>query len=268
MHIDLARLVFFSPTRTTRAVTLAIGQGLAAGALSEMDITLPAGVPGVAIESGAEELTVFAAPVYAGRLPVEAVGRLRRFKGSGGPAVVVVVFGNRAYDDALLELRDLAVEQGFVPVAGAAFVGEHSFSSKEMPIAPGRPDKADLIKARSFGAAVAAKVKALESVEGFAPLAVPGNLPYRESGLSGGVAPTWLDDACVRCGLCTTVCPTGAITLEADGIHTDASRCLRCFACIRACPCDARVMEHEGVRQSAARLHANCQDRKEPEVYL
>ena len=40
------------------------------------------------------------------------------------PAVLVVVYGNRAYDDALLELSDIATGAGFVPLAAGAFVGE------------------------------------------------------------------------------------------------------------------------------------------------
>ena len=76
---------------------------------------------------------------------------MRRVKGDGTPAVLVVVYGNREFEDALIELRDLMVEQGFRPVAGAAFIGEHSFSNDATPIALGRPDAEDLVKARAFG---------------------------------------------------------------------------------------------------------------------
>lgn len=49
------------------------------------------------------------------------------------------------------ELCDLVSEQGFVPVAAGAFIGEHSFSRKGMPIAEGRPDESDLKQATEFG---------------------------------------------------------------------------------------------------------------------
>ena len=78
-------------------------------------------------------MTILSAPVYAGRLPIEAVRRLRRIKAGEAPAVVVVVYGNRAYEDALLELQDLAGEQGFRPIAAGAFIGEHSYSTTGSP---------------------------------------------------------------------------------------------------------------------------------------
>ena len=31
-----------------------------------------------------------------------------------------------------------------MPIAGAAFIGEHSYHTEARPIAPGRPDEADL----------------------------------------------------------------------------------------------------------------------------
>ena len=43
-------------------------------------------------------------------------------------AVPVVLFGNRNFDDGLIELRNILTEDGFMPVAGGAFVGEHAFS--------------------------------------------------------------------------------------------------------------------------------------------
>ena len=51
-----------------------------------------------------------------------------RLQAHNTPAVCVVVYGNRAYDDALLELKDILTERGCRPIAGAAFIGEHSFS--------------------------------------------------------------------------------------------------------------------------------------------
>ena len=97
------------------------------------------------------ELCVIAVPVYGGRVATTALQRLQRLKGNGSPAILVVVYGNRDYEDALLELRDTAVQLGFVPLTAGAFIGEHSFSTPELPIAAGRPDADDLQQAREFG---------------------------------------------------------------------------------------------------------------------
>lgn len=58
------------------------------------------------------ELCVIAVPVYGGRVAATALQRLQRLKGNGSPAILVVVYGNRDYEDALLELRNTAVQLG------------------------------------------------------------------------------------------------------------------------------------------------------------
>ena len=53
---------------------------------------------------------------------------------------MVAVFGNRAYDDALLEMQDVASEIGFRVIAAVAAVAEHSIIRK---YGKGRPDADD-----------------------------------------------------------------------------------------------------------------------------
>ncbi len=53
-------------------------------------------------------------------------------------AIAIVLYGNRNYDDALIELKDILELDGFKVVAGAAFIGEHSFSNN---LAKNRPDE-------------------------------------------------------------------------------------------------------------------------------
>ena len=144
------RIIYFSPTGTTRRVLEGIAQGLAVQTIEHIDLT-SAGARRGTIREFDEGLTLIGTPVYTGRVPVQAADALHAIKTAGAPAVLVVVYGNRAYEDALLELKGIALEAGFKPLAGAAFVGEHSFSTNTIPIAAGRPDGEDLEKARSFG---------------------------------------------------------------------------------------------------------------------
>lgn len=259
-------LIAFSPTGTTRAVLGAVVQGWGLTQTAIMDMTRPMTETNT-VRIPATQVTFIGVPVYAGRVAPAARERLRRLRGSGGPAVLVVVYGNREYEDALLELHDLALEQGFKPVSAAAFIGEHSFSNAASPIAVGRPDEDDLTKAEAFGAASRKDVQAFINVDAIPPLHVPGNSPYRDVPERPAASPSTNDDQCVRCGDCVAVCPTNAIILQ-DGIETDAGKCILCCACVKNCPTGARQMLLQRVLEIAQRLSENCSARKEPEFYL
>lgn len=141
-------LVFFSPTHTSAKIARAIGEGIGMGRRIETDLTLDESDSPIEIN---DSLTVIAAPVYGGRVAPVALQRIKRLKGNNSPAIVVVVYGNRDYEDALLELRDTVASLGFTPLSAGAFIGEHSYSTAEMPVAAGRPDATDLQIARTFG---------------------------------------------------------------------------------------------------------------------
>ena len=47
---------------------------------------------------------------------------------------------------------------------------------------------------------------------------------------------------CTNCGLCSRVCPAGAIPEDAGRRHADRSLCTLCGACARICPNEARVV--------------------------
>jgi ferredoxin len=256
--------IFFSPTGTTRAIALAVANGLGTD-FSIVDLTFPR-QPDPTPDSGP---VVIGVPVYSGRVPTLAVERLRQHvRGQGRSAVLVVVYGNRAFEDALLELRDLAEELGFVPVAGAAFVGEHSFSTAAYPVAAGRPDQEDKGAARAFGQAAREKLAQAGDLATRPRLHVPGNYPYRDGVQPALISPETVAENCVLCGECERACPSAAITMSADAVETDKSLCLRCCACIRACHQAARVMLHPRILELGQMLHDKFDRRAEPEVFF
>lgn len=137
-------VICFSPTHTSRTIAEAVAAGMNAARIRTVDLTLDRSDSPITV--GAGETVVLGAPVYAGRVAPEAVRRLRRIQveaGASVPAVVTVTYGNRDYEDALVELYDLAVSLGLSPFAAGAFIGEHSYSTQEMPVAEGRPDTLD-----------------------------------------------------------------------------------------------------------------------------
>src|SRR3990172_6317137 len=172
MNINSAKLIYFSPTQTTRKIIEGIARGIRIGTVEHVDLTPPDARMRKLAEMH-DELAIIGSPVYSGRLPTDAVSRLRRLKGNDAPAVIVVVYGNRAYEDALSELRDLAIEAGLKPVAAGAFIGEHSYSTDATPIAVRRPDAEDLIKAKEFGTMIHEKMRTIRALDELPPLLVP-----------------------------------------------------------------------------------------------
>ena len=240
-----------------------MAKGLGVKGIEHIDLTPPDAVGKTHIVP-AGELAVFAVPVYGGRVPPVVAQRLKTVKGKSTPAVLVTVYGNRAIEDALIELKDITTEQGFKAIAGASFIGEHSFSNESTPIAPGRPDKEDLEKAKKFGEQVKTK---MESMTMPVEVKVPGNKPYKERNPSSPRFPDTTAESCTLCGACAEVCPTGAVTVT-DKVETMKEKCTACSACVKACPTGVRVWTNEGIKKAAVWLHTEYSKRREPEFFL
>lgn len=266
METKAVKLIYFSPTQTTQKIVEAIGRGMSIDKVERIDLTLPEAAKKT-FEPVRDALAIIGVPVYGGRVPLEAVDRLKRLQGNDTPAVIVVVYGNRAFEDALLELKEIVSAVGFRPIAGGAFIGEHSFSDDAMPIAPGRPDDNDLQKARALGEAVLAKLGSIVSLDALPPLEIPGDFPYKERKIRSDVAPVTHADLCIQCETCVAVCPVGAVSLK-EAIETETGLCILCCACVKNCPTTARRMENPGIRKAAEWLVANFSGRKEPESFI
>lgn len=265
MEFNQVKLIYFSPTGTTKKVLESVAKGIAAEDVEHINLTLQ--------ESSqqptppfTDELVIIGAPVYGGRLPVDAVNRFKQLKASKTIAILIVVYGNREFEDALLELKNLATELGFNPIAGGAFIGEHSFATKEVPIANGRPDSLDVQKGLEFGAKIKDKIKALQSYDAQMDLEIPGRFPYEGGVRSMVVSPVTEEETCTVCGTCASVCPTAAISVDGS-VATNVELCIRCCACIKNCPTTARVMEDSMMEKIIHWLNENCNTRKEPQVF-
>lgn len=263
------KLVYFSPTGTTKKIVEAIARGIGLDLAERVDITTPAGRQR-AIETWEDELLIVGAPVYFGRVQTNAIQWLNTIRSHRTPTVCVVVYGNREYDDALLELRDAMAHNGCVPVACGAYIGEHSFSSTETPIAACRPDAADLLHAQSFGERIRKKIASVPQVSQIIPVTPPGQYPYIE--MEAGrqrlreVNLASVGGHCTQCGKCAELCPAGAIDFENSAL-VDHGKCILCHACIKHCPAGARKMKNEIIKSIANHLSGALQERKEPLLY-
>jgi ferredoxin/menaquinone-dependent protoporphyrinogen IX oxidase len=266
MNINKVNLIYFSATGTTEKVLNGIAQGIGAEEIEHIDLT-PANAAQQTFTKFSDELVILGAPVYGGRLPIQAIERFKRLQGQKTPAVLVVVYGNREFEDALLEMKNLTIDLGFQPLAAAAFIGEHSFASDEIPIANGRPDDLDIKKAMEFGKMISVKAAQLQSTGKNTDLNVPGTFPYSAAGAKAlEVSPITIEDVCTLCGTCATVCPTGAITVNED-VSTLTKECIRCCACIKNCPTGARVIGHDEWKHIVNWLKEHCSERKEPQLF-
>jgi ferredoxin len=265
VNINKATAVYFSPTGTTKKILEGFIEGFHVAMVKQIDLTLPA-VKNQDFIIEKDGFAIIGAPVYGGRIPVTATQRLKRLKADKTPAVILVVYGNRAFEDALLELSVLVKEVGFIPVAAAAFIGEHSYSTEKTPIAAGRPDAQDLMQARDFGSLIRKKMGEMQTLDATAALSLPGNFPYKDNSVRPAISPIILQDLCNLCGDCAAVCPTAAIKVDST-VLIDKKRCIQCCACVKNCPVEACVMEELLIKQRAQRLSETCQERKAPDLF-
>lgn len=252
--------VYFSPTHTSQKLTEKLADTLAQQAGMEretVDLTRPEN-RGKARAFGSDDVLLFGFPVYGGRIPRLLEDELLKFRGENTAAVPVAVYGNRDWDDALLEAQTLLKGRGFRVIAAGAFIGEHSYSRK---LAAGRPDGEDMGAAVQFAQKVVRKLAAGDVNE----VAVRGGTPYKERGPAMPLTPQ-TSDTCTRCMVCAVQCPMGVIS-EEDPAQV-AQGCIQCMACVKACPVEAKRFEAEPLAKATAWLEANFMERREPEYFV
>ena len=273
-QITQVTALFFSPTYTTRKVVVQIARQIAVQLdipFSERNITTPLQRTETPCYQ-AGELVIFGVPVYIGRVPNLQREYIASIKGNGAIGVPVVVYGNRAYDDALIELRDIMQGNGFRNIAGAAFIGEHSFS---YTLGGGRPDAQDLQIADEFATSIANKIKEGSPLPD--NLAVPGNpYPYKFYNAKSSdsksidirkVKPETDPEKCTSCGLCAMLCPMGAI--DPTNCALVPGICIKCGACVKKCRPKAKYFTDPTYLEHKKILEDNFTDpRKEPELFF
>lgn len=262
---------YFSATGTTKKITerlaLKISSLKGQDSLEAVDFTLPESRKNQ-YSFSAEDTVVVGVPVIAGRVPNVLLKFLNTVKGNGATAVAIVMYGNRNYDDALMELMDILEEDGFHVAAGCAFIGEHSFSDT---LAKNRPDEEDLITADDFAAKIMDKINKSEIHETkdisakektyrdyYKPRDREGNpVDFRK------ITPK-TSSACKDCKICAEVCPMGSIDHEDVAILNGI--CIKCCACIKKCPEHAKYFDDVNFIKHKTELEEEYEARKLPEL--
>ncbi len=266
--------LYFSTTGTTEKIATGIAEKIAENyggriTVNNNDFTLPEARKKT-FSFDKDTIVIAGIPVYAGRVPNLLLNFLNTISGNEATAVAVVLYGNRDYDDALIEFKDILETNGFNVIAGGAFIGEHSFSTT---LGANRPDEQDMATVADFAAKIYEKTK----TSGENPaVVVKGNKPYRDyyrpKDQNGNpvsilkVTPKTNTD-CTDCKLCSEICPMGSINSE--NVSKITGICIKCCACIKKCPVEAKYFTDENYLRHKHELEIEFTGtRREPECFI
>lgn len=264
-------LMYFSPTATTKTVVEEMGKILVGMKGLERGITIDFTLPKPresAQNFQSNDILVIGVPVYAGRVPNVLLQYINTIKGDNSLAIPIVLYGNRHYDDALLELNDILTKNGFAVIAGGAFIGEHSFS---YTLAKERPDSTDLAIVKEFAHKVYTKIESNH----YTTAKVNGNRPYRpyykpkneeDKAVDIRKVDPKTDHTCIDCKICSEVCPMGSIPY--NDVKAIEGICIKCGACIKLCPTQSKYFDDPDYLRHKRELEEQFQKRREPEVFV
>lgn len=205
----------------------------------------------------ATDMVMIAMPSYGGRAPEIAMQRLSLIAGNDALCLLVCVYGNRAFEDTLVEMADGATACQLRVMGAVAAIAEHSIVRN---IAHARPDKED----EKWLAAAARKLHE-KIIKADICVTIPGNRPYKPRG-NGGIIPG-VSDTCIQCGMCADNCPNQAIDFT-DVRKVNETKCIHCMRCVSVCPTHSRIIDLTSLTRISEMLNKVAATRKENELFI
>lgn len=274
MEVKRVWAIYFSPIGNTEKIVVSLADYIGNELnlkIEKLDYTLPASRRSISTFNK-NDLVIWGTPVYAGRIPNKLLSYVQNnFVGNNALAVPVAIFGNRGFDDALIELRNSLEDNGFHTIAGAGLVAQHAFSKV---LAAGRPDQTDMSKIEEFATKIVEKIGILTAPP--PPISVAGNNPpqvyYTPIGIDGNPAiflkakPKTDMEKCIHCGVCIRRCPMGSINPNDPSSIIDI--CIKCHACVKRCPQEAKYFDDEQFLSHKKMLERDFTRRAEPVFFI
>lgn len=259
MEIKRVYKIYFSATYTTRKVVDVIARKLCNNVV-DCDVTSQSISETIEMDKG--DVLVIGMPVYGGRIPASTLHSIANLKGNNTPAIISCVYGNRDYDDALLELRNEVDARGFNIVSASAFVARHSIFTQ---IAKDRPNVDDMAEVTQFAIHSKSIIESLDDFSRLRQIEVKGNTPYKVFNQLP-MYPSG-NENCIQCGVCASKCPVGAISIS-NPRATDEVKCLACGRCIIECVVGARDFRGEFFEARVAKFQVAFSAPRENETYF
>lgn len=265
--------LYFSATGTTEKIVSQIADSLKESMnlvrpFSAFSITNPE-ARNVSKSYSDDDIVIVGVPVYAGRVPNVLLSYLNSLEGNGAFAIAVVLYGNRNYDDALAELKNILCQRNFKVIGAGAFIGEHSFS---VTLAKSRPDSEDFMYAIDFAKKISSKISQSDMSEFFE---VKGSYPpgpyYVPKDPEGNpvdirrVKPK-TSSSCINCKVCASSCPMGSISYGNPAEFTGI--CIKCGSCIKKCPVQAKYYDDTDYLRHKEELESDFSQRRLPEIFI
>ncbi len=246
------KYIYFSATNTTEKVMEALG----ADDDTKINVTLEK-PKNESLKLEVDDFIFFGFPVFGGRVPEIYLNRIDALEGNGAKAVIVAVYGNRHYDDAIKEMQAWAEVHGCEVVAAITAVAQHSIAPS---IAAGRPDETDMARLKEFKEEIERRLRTGE----LKPMPKrPVGEVYKEY-KQAPILPESTADCCL-CGICAEECPADAITIE-DTCITDHAKCILCMRCTAVCPSGTRALRPEVLKSMTEMISIRCNGRRETEI--
>lgn len=261
MSIEKLKTIYFSPGKKTAKIVKLLVESLNIPSENHNITSYKKRNEKIVIDE--KELIVFANPIYGGRIPAIAADEYKNIKGKNNPAVILAVYGNGSYGDALLEMQEIIENKGFKAIAAGAFIANHSIMRR---VAVNRPDENDKEVIDLFAKKIKEKLENIKDVQKLPKLKVKGKYPYRRyPGMP--LKPAVIKHKCDLCGACVINCPVNAIPKE-NPMITDQKKCISCMGCHIICTRQARKINVILYELCEFPFRHMYNKRKEPEFFI